>query len=165
MELEYAASALGFSLLRRSRNNSLTEGDTAPADHRSSFRAEETTKQISEDYSPRAATFMGGSRTDSGAVGYAVSWKRGLQWKGHRVDTGFQQEAYDAKCAIISRALEAAALRPLAHEHTTIYTEEAVAGEGGEELGKGPLEGGWPGGAWFFFFCLFITRMRPIRSW
>jgi len=40
---------------------------------------------------------------------------------------GFQQEASNAEYAAIARALEAAALRPLAHEPITIYTDAQAA--------------------------------------
>ena len=58
---------------------------------------------------------------------YAVTRKRGLQWKGHKAHMSFQQEACDAECAVIARALEAAALRPLAHERITIYAVAQAA--------------------------------------
>ena len=47
-----------------------------------------------------------GSRTEDGACGYTVVWrKKGEVWKGHRVHLGYNQEAYDAECAAIVRAL------------------------------------------------------------
>jgi len=47
-----------------------------------------------------------GSRTEDGACGYAVVWKKiGGAWKGQRVHLGSSQEAYDAECAAIVRAL------------------------------------------------------------
>jgi len=47
-----------------------------------------------------------GSRTEDGACGYAVVRRRkGGGWKGHQVHLGYNQEAYDAECAAIVRAL------------------------------------------------------------
>jgi len=47
-----------------------------------------------------------GSRTEDGACGYAVVWIRGGGvWKGQKVHLGYNQEAYDAECAAIVRAL------------------------------------------------------------
>jgi ribonuclease HI len=88
---------------------------------------------------PGLSIFADGSWTDSGVVGYAVTCKRGLQWKGHRVHMGAQQEAYAAECAAIARALEIAALRPLAHERITIYTDAqaAIRRMGSDEPGPG----------------------------
>ena len=46
-----------------------------------------------------------GTRT---GVGYAVVWRKGRRWAGKKVHMGFFQEAYDAECAAIVRALAVA---------------------------------------------------------
>jgi len=47
-----------------------------------------------------------GSRTEDGASGYAVVWRKKREvWKGHQVHLGYNQKAYDAECAAIVRAL------------------------------------------------------------
>jgi len=52
---------------------------------------------------------------------------------------GFQQEAYEAECAAIARAMETAALRPLAHKRITVYTyaEAAIRRMGSDEPSPG----------------------------
>ena len=58
---------------------------------------EETAKRTAEGpQAPGLSIFADGSRTGSGAFGYAVAWKRGHLWRGHKVHKGFQQDAYDA---------------------------------------------------------------------
>jgi len=52
--------------------------------------------------------FADGSRLDSGAAGYAVVWKNGQTWKGIKTHMGYNQEAYDAECTTLTRALESA---------------------------------------------------------
>jgi len=46
-----------------------------------------------------------GSRLENGATGYAVTRKEGLTWKGRKTHMGWGQEAFDAECAAIARAL------------------------------------------------------------
>jgi hypothetical protein len=55
--------------------------------------------------------FTDGSRLDSGAAGYAVTWQNGQHWVGSKTHTGYNQEVYDAECAALARALETAARR------------------------------------------------------
>jgi len=50
--------------------------------------------------------FTDGSRMEDGAVGYAVVWKNGQTWEGIKGHMGCNQEAYDAECAALARALE-----------------------------------------------------------
>ena len=74
---------------------------------------------------PGLTMFTDGSRLDSGACGYAVAWKRGNEWRGQKVHMGYNQEAYDAECAAIVRALRIGAQRRKQHkvERITIFTE------------------------------------------
>jgi len=62
-------------------------------------------------------------RTEGGATGYAVVWKKNQTWKGLKVHMGRAQEAYDAECAAIARALETAARRRNKLDHLTIFTD------------------------------------------
>jgi ribonuclease HI len=67
--------------------------------------------------------FTDGSRLEDGATGYAVVWKNGSTWKGHRTHMGWGQEAYDTECAALARALQAAASRNHALGLVTIFTD------------------------------------------
>jgi len=57
--------------------------------------------------------FVDGSRVESVATGYAVVWKKkGREgWASIKAHMGFNQEAFDAECAALARALEVAARR------------------------------------------------------
>jgi len=65
------------------------------------------------------------------ACGYSVVWGKGPHdWRGVKIHMGFNQEAYDAECVAIVRALEQAAerqnrWRPL--EKVTIFTDAQEA--------------------------------------
>jgi len=71
--------------------------------------------------------FTDGSRLDGGAAGYAVAWKSGLTWKGIKTHMGYNQEAYNAECAAIARALGAATQRNTTPERVTIFSDAQVA--------------------------------------
>ena len=70
------------------------------------------------DSQPGLPLWTDGSRDENGAVGgnkklwlpgYAVVWRKGrTRWAGRKVHTGYYQEAYDAECAAIARALAVA---------------------------------------------------------
>jgi len=64
---------------------------------------------------------------ENGATGYAVTWKNGLRWKSHKVHLGWGQEAYDAECAAIARALQEAASRSHTVGTVTIFTDAQAA--------------------------------------
>jgi len=50
--------------------------------------------------SPQASSlYADGLRTEEGVVGYAVVWKKGHMWKGHKEHIGYNLEAYGAMCA------------------------------------------------------------------
>jgi hypothetical protein len=72
---------------------------------------EKTAKVEAERIRPGLTMFTDGSRLDSGATGYAVAWQNGQSWVGIKTHMGNNQEAYDAECAALARALETAAKR------------------------------------------------------
>jgi len=71
--------------------------------------------------------FTDGSRMEHGATGFAVAWKKGTTWKGHKTHMGWGQEAYDTECAAIARALRVAATRHHALGTVTIFTDVQAA--------------------------------------
>ena len=70
-----------------------------------------------------------GSRDESGAVGYAVAWRKGQSWAGRKAHMGYYQEVYDAECAAIARALGGAADRAKRHKlgRVRIFTDAQAA--------------------------------------
>jgi ribonuclease HI len=83
--------------------------------------------------------FTDGSRLDSGAAGYAVTWQKGQHWVGIKTHMGCNQEAYDAECAALARALAEATRRPTTPERVTIFTDAhaAISRMASEEPGPG----------------------------
>jgi len=82
-----------------------------------------------------------GSRTEDGACGYAVVWrKKGEVWKGHQVHLGYNQEAYDAECAAIVRALRVGRDRRKQQRISkiTIFTDAQAAIKRMQTLDVGP---------------------------
>jgi len=76
---------------------------------------------------PGLTIYTDGSRMENGATGYAVTWKNGLRWKGHKVHQGWGQKAYDAECAAIARALQEAASMSHTVGTVTIFTDAQAA--------------------------------------
>jgi hypothetical protein len=75
-ELECAVSALGFS---GGMETTVLLREVIPL-RATIIEDEETAKRTAEGpQAPGLSIFTDGSRTDSGAVGYAVTWKRVLQ--------------------------------------------------------------------------------------
>jgi len=72
---------------------------------------------------PGLTIFTDGSRLENGATGYAVVWKNSQTWKGHKTHLGWGQEAYDAECAALARALQVAAARNHTLGLVTILTD------------------------------------------
>jgi len=60
---------------------------------------------------PGVTIFTDGSRLENGATGYAAVWKKENDWEGLKSHMGWGQEAYDAECAALARALQTAASR------------------------------------------------------
>jgi len=71
--------------------------------------------------------FTDGSRLENEAVGYAVAWMNGRSWEGIKTHMGFNQEAYDAECAALARALKTAAEIAPTPSHVTIFTDAQAA--------------------------------------
>jgi len=96
-------------------------------------------KAAAEKERPGLTMFTDGSRLDDGAAGYAVVWKNGQSWKGIKTHMRFNQEAYDAECAALARALEAAQRRPTKPELVTIFTDAqgAIRRIASDEAGPG----------------------------
>ena len=82
----------------------------------------EEAKREAEKVSPGLVIFTDGSRLENEAAGYAVAWKNGRTWEGIKTHMGFNQEAYDAECAALARALKTAAeIAPNSEPHHNIY--------------------------------------------
>jgi len=76
---------------------------------------------------PGLTNFTDGSRPENGATGYAVTWKKGNSWKGHKTHMGWGQEAFDAECAALARALQVAATRKHTIGSVTVFTDAQAA--------------------------------------
>jgi ribonuclease HI len=100
---------------------------------------EKTAKIEAEPTRPGLTMFTDGSRLDSGATGYAVVWQNGQSWAGIKTHMGKNQEAYDAECAALARALETAAKRQTVPARVTIFTDAqaAIRRMASEEPGPG----------------------------
>jgi len=80
-------------------------------------------KAAAEKERPGLIMFTDGSRLDDGAAGYAVVWKHSQSWKGIKTHMGYNQEAYDAECTTLARALQVVWRRPTTPERVTIFTD------------------------------------------
>ena len=100
---------------------------------------EEEAKKEAEKACPGLTVFTDGSRLEDGAAGYAVAWKRGESWVGIKTHMGYNQEAYDAECAALARALESTTRRSTVPERVTIFTDAqaAIKRMASEEPGPG----------------------------
>jgi len=56
-----------------------------------------------------------------------VAWKEGQTWKGIKTHMGYNQEAFDAECAAMARALETASRNNTTSERITIFTDAQAA--------------------------------------
>ena len=54
---------------------------------------------------------------------YSVVWKKGQTWARVKVHMGNNQEAYDAECAALARALELALQRNEIPKPVTIFSD------------------------------------------
>jgi len=88
---------------------------------------------------PGLVMFTNGSRLEEGVVGYAVVWRNGHTWKGIKTHMDYNQEAFDAKCTALARALESASRRNTTPERITIFTDAqaAIRRMATDELGPG----------------------------
>jgi len=88
----------------------------------------EAAKGVAEQEREGLTIFVGGSRVESGAVGYAVVWKKkGEGQASIKAHMGFNQEAFDAECTALERALEVAARRRQPPERVTVFSDAQVA--------------------------------------
>ena len=71
--------------------------------------------------------FTDGSRLESGTAGHSVVWKKGETWVGIKTNMGYNQEAHNAECAALERALELALQRQTMRERITIFTDTPAA--------------------------------------
>jgi ribonuclease HI len=90
---------------------------------------------------PGLTMFTDGSRLDSGAAGYVVTWQNGQRWVCIKTHMGYNQEAYDAECATLARALETAVRRQMTPERVTIFTDAqaVIRCMASEEQGPGQM--------------------------
>jgi len=80
-------------------------------------------KVAAEGTRPGLTMFTDGSRLDGGVTGYSVVWKKGQTWARVKVHMGNNQEAYDAECAALARALELALQRNEIPKRVTIFSD------------------------------------------
>jgi len=85
-------------------------------------------KYEAERQRPDLVIFTDGSRTEGGATGYAVVWKKNQTLNGLKVHMDRAQEAYDAEYAAIARALETAARRRNKLDHRTKFKFHGLSG-------------------------------------
>jgi len=83
-------------------------------------------KAEAEKTRPGLTMFTDVSRMEDGAAGFAVVWKNGQTWEGIKAHMGYNQEAYDAECAALARALESV-LGGYVPERVTIFTDAQAA--------------------------------------
>jgi len=99
----------------------------------------EEAKREAKRERPVFVMFTDGSRLENEAAGYAVAWKTGQTWEGIKTHMVFNQEAFNAECAALARALETAARRDPAPDHITIFTnvQAAIRGMASDKPGPG----------------------------
>jgi len=77
---------------------------------------------------PGAIMFTDGSRLDNRATEHAAARTNGQSWKVIKTHMGYyNQEAYDAECVALGRALESASSRNMAPKRVTIFTDAQAA--------------------------------------
>jgi ribonuclease HI len=99
------------------------------------------------DDSPTRGT--GGVRRRYDPVGQpGTPWQNGQSWVGIKTHMGYNQEAYDAECAAVARALETAARRQTTPERVTIFTDAqaAIRRMASEDLARAGCTRFGPGG-------------------
>jgi len=115
------ASALSYTWTETEATVLLEEPETFDAELIQEEREE--AKKEADKARPGLTMFTDGSRLEDGAAGYAVSWKNGQTWKGIKTHMGYNQEAFDAECAALARALESASRRNTIPDQITIFTD------------------------------------------
>ena len=119
------STALKYSWMETEQTVLLVEPESLAAELIQEEREE--AKREAERERPGLVMFTDGSRLENEAAGYAVAWKTGQTWKGIKAHMGFNQEAFDAECAALARALEMAARSDPAPNHVTIFTDAQAA--------------------------------------
>ena len=119
------SKALGYTWTETERTVLLEELEYFDAELVQEEREE--AKREAEKIRPGLVFFTDGSRLENEAAGYAVVWKNSGTWEGIKTDMGFNQEAYDAECAALARALETATKRTPAPKYVTIFTDAQAA--------------------------------------
>jgi len=96
-------------------------------------------KAAAEKERPGLTMFTDGSRLDNGADGHAVVWKHSRSWRDIKTHMRYNQEAYEAECAALASALQAAWRRPTTPERFTIFTDAqaAIRRKASDEPGPG----------------------------
>jgi len=128
-----AQTTIGKRLSTALERRWLAMEETVLLEDPESFNAEliqeeqEEAKKEAEKERPGLVMFTDGSRLESEAAGYAVAWKNGQTWEGIKTHMGYNQEAYDAECVALARALETVTKRVLTPNHVTIFTDAQVA--------------------------------------
>jgi ribonuclease HI len=117
-------TALGYS---GRTETTILQGEPETFDAETVQEDGEAAKKEAERRRPGLTLFTDGSRLDSGAAGYAVAWQNGKRWVGVKTHMGYNQEAYDAECAALARALGVAARRLTTPERVTIFTDAQAA--------------------------------------
>ena len=84
-------------------------------------KGEAEAKAEAEKTWPGPTMFTDGPRP---AAGYTVVQKNGRSWVDIKTHMEYSQEAYDAECAALARALETASRRQMTPERITIFTDE-----------------------------------------
>jgi len=119
------SSALAYTWTETERTVLLEEPESFDAELIQEEREE--AKKEAEKERPGLVMFTDGSRLENEAAGYAVAWKSGQTWEGIKTHMGFNQEAYDAECAALARALKTAAEIAPTPSHVTIFTDAQAA--------------------------------------
>jgi ribonuclease HI len=157
-----AASGIGkrlknaLALRGRTETTVLLEEPEA-LDARTIQEDEKAAKAEAERVRPGITMFTDGSRLDSGATGCAVTWQNGQSWVGIKNHMGYNQEAYDAECAALARALEEAAKRQTVPERVTIFTDAQAA------IRRIASEDPGPGQKYAILARRHITTLRRVR--
>ena len=119
------ATALNYTWTETEETVLLEEPETFDAELIQEKR--EAAKREAEKKRPGLVMFTDGSRLEDGAAGYVVAWKNGQTWKGIKTHTGYNQEAVDAECAALARALESASRKNTVPNRVTIFSNAQAA--------------------------------------
>jgi len=88
---------------------------------------QEEARREGERERPGLTIFTDGSKTLSGAAGYAVVWKNKSKWVGIKTHMRYDQKAFDTEFAALARSLNVAVRRRSPPERVTILTDAQAA--------------------------------------